>query len=139
MRPSAPSTDLPVSHRTSVKRVVMTSSSAAVLEFRDKPMVYTEKDWNEQSWKVVEEKGRDAPAMQKYRASKNLAEKGMHLMKKKDEADESLSIAAWKLWESHKNTIEWDLVSINPPFVSLSSRQLQIRILTYLAVCRSTG
>jgi hypothetical protein len=27
--------------------------------------------------------------------------------------------AAWKLWESNKSTVAWDLVTLNPPFVSL--------------------
>jgi hypothetical protein len=56
--------------------VIITSSCAAVLHVADKPIVFSEKDWNEQAWKDVEENGRKAHPMQKYRASKTLAEKG---------------------------------------------------------------
>ena len=38
--------------------------------------VVTEKDWNERDISVVKEKGKQAEAIQKYRASKVLAEKG---------------------------------------------------------------
>jgi len=44
--------------------------------------------------------GRDAPAITKYRASKALAER-----------------AAWDFVEQHKAEIDWDFVTINPPYV----------------------
>lgn len=56
----------------------MTSSCAAVLQVTTTPKVYSEKDWNEQAPAEVEEKGRAADPMQKYRASKTLAERGEH-------------------------------------------------------------
>jgi hypothetical protein len=55
---------------------VVTSSGAAVLRDTPKPCTFSELDWNEQCLEIVREKGRDAPNMMKYRASKTLAEKG---------------------------------------------------------------
>ena len=59
-----------------MKRVVVTSSSAAVLHISSEPKVFSEKDWNEQAPAEVAEHGRAADVMQKYRASKTLAERG---------------------------------------------------------------
>ncbi|EIN05399.1 D-lactaldehyde dehydrogenase [Punctularia strigosozonata HHB-11173 SS5] len=87
-------------HGKDVKRIVVTSSCAAVLHQDPNPITYSEKDWNEQAAKEVEEKGRDAAAMQKYRASKTLAEK-----------------AAWDLYNKNKSSVGWDLVVLNPPYV----------------------
>ncbi|THU84023.1 D-lactaldehyde dehydrogenase [Dendrothele bispora CBS 962.96] len=87
-------------HGQSVKRVVITSSSAAILRVEPKPTVFSEENWNEQSPRDIEEQGRSAPAITKYRASKALAER-----------------AAWDLYHKHKSQISWDLVVINPPFV----------------------
>jgi nucleoside-diphosphate-sugar epimerase len=64
-------------------------------------LVFSEKDWNEQAPAVVEKEGRAAAPMQKYRASKVLAER-----------------AAWKLYEENKSQ-GWDLVLLNPPFVRI--------------------
>ncbi|KAL0958148.1 hypothetical protein HGRIS_000315 [Hohenbuehelia grisea] len=83
-----------------IKRVVITSSSAAVLHIEPHPMVFTDEDWNEQAIQIVEKEGRLAPNMAKYRASKTLAEK-----------------AAWHFIQSHSDQIAWDLVALNPPFV----------------------
>ncbi|KAG1855935.1 hypothetical protein F4604DRAFT_1799314 [Suillus subluteus] len=60
----------------SVKRVVVTSSGAAILRDSPTPSVFSELDWNEQCLEILKEKGREAPNMMKYRASKTLAEKG---------------------------------------------------------------
>ena len=59
---------------------------------------YTEADWNEDSVKTVEKDGVDAPASEKYRASKTLAER-----------------AFWDFIEKEKP--KWDGATINPPFV----------------------
>jgi hypothetical protein len=64
-----------------VKRVVITSSTAAFVLLPppyDPPRstTFSEKDWNMESIRIVEEKGRDAPNTHKYRASKTLAERG---------------------------------------------------------------
>jgi len=64
-----------------VKRVVITLSTATVVnipELHDPPRssTFTEKDWNLGSERVVNEWGREAPQMEKYQASKSLAEQG---------------------------------------------------------------
>jgi len=84
----------------SIKRIVITSSTAAVLHPNVGPKIYTEADWNEGSIKTVEALGVEAPQMEKYRASKALAEK-----------------AAWDFVEKNKDAIGWDLVTLNPPYV----------------------
>lgn len=61
---------------SSVKRVVVTSSCAAVLRVSPTPSTFSELDWNNQAIEIVQEKGKEAPSMAKYRASKTLAEKG---------------------------------------------------------------
>ncbi|KAJ6535745.1 hypothetical protein B0H19DRAFT_963478 [Mycena capillaripes] len=87
-------------HGKSVKRIVVTSSCAAVLQVEPEPKTFSELDWNEQAPKEVAEMGREASPITKYRASKTLAER-----------------AAWDFVEKHKNEIGWDLVVLNPPFV----------------------
>ncbi|GHJ85946.1 hypothetical protein NliqN6_2348 [Naganishia liquefaciens] len=89
-----------------LKRLVITSSVAAVVDPNPRgeqhangpPYTMDERDWNEYSPKVVEEKGVDAPGSDKYRASKTLAER-----------------AAWKFMEENKPS--WDFATINPPLV----------------------
>lgn len=83
----------------SVKRVVVTSSIAAIIEPKDKPYVFTEADWNDADPKKVEEKGRDAEGPSKYSASKTLAEH-----------------AAWDFLKENKN-LSFDLATINPGYV----------------------
>ncbi|TFK38821.1 D-lactaldehyde dehydrogenase [Crucibulum laeve] len=84
-----------------VKRIIVTSSCASVLSLPlSKPTIFSEENWNTGAPKEVEEQGRAAPAMTKYRASKVLAEQ-----------------AAWKFYEDHKSEIRWDLSVINPPYV----------------------
>lgn len=86
---------------TNVKRVVVLSSCASVLEPKaTKPTKFAEADWNQGSIDTVKEKGKDAPAAEMYRASKTLAEK-----------------SAWDFYEKHKGELKWDLVCLNPPFV----------------------
>lgn len=87
-----------LTYGTNVKRVVVTSSCAAVLTAQNEPRVFSEADWNELSIKEVQEKGRDALGAHKYRASKTLAER-----------------AAWDFVKTNKPS--WDLVVLNPPYV----------------------
>ena len=61
----------------SVKRIVITSSIAAIQHDSPTPITFSELDWNEQSLHIVREKGREAPNLMKYSASKTLAEKGV--------------------------------------------------------------
>jgi nucleoside-diphosphate-sugar epimerase len=67
--------------RTSVKRVVVTSSCAAVLQTSPNPQTFSEKDWNEKAVQQVKQLGKNASNFDKYRASKTLAEKGEHISK----------------------------------------------------------
>lgn len=87
-------------HGDTVKRVVITSSFAAVEEFYDEVRTYTEDDWNEQGPRRVQEEGNDCPPGVMYAASKSLAEK-----------------AAWKWAEEHKGQVAFDLVTILPPYI----------------------
>ncbi|THH22527.1 hypothetical protein EUX98_g8165 [Antrodiella citrinella] len=89
-----------VKYGPNVKRIVVTSSTGAVLEVFDHPKTFNENDWNNQAIQIVETKGRAADAISKYRASKTLAEK-----------------AAWKVAEANKGKVGWELVTIAPPFV----------------------
>lgn len=86
-------------HGSDVKRVVITSSFAAILDStRQGHIVYTEKDWNISSVENVEKKGKDQEGPDAYRASKTMAER-----------------AAWEFVEENKP--KWDLVTVNPPLV----------------------
>ncbi|KDR70010.1 hypothetical protein GALMADRAFT_900682 [Galerina marginata CBS 339.88] len=85
-----------------VKRVVLTSSVAAIIGVVSKPgIVFDESGWGDYSVQVVNEQGKDAAPMMKYRASKTLAEK-----------------AAWDFYNKHKAEIGWDLVALNPTYVA---------------------
>lgn len=95
-------------HQSTVKRVFVVSSAAAVFSpplsgSQEKTAVLDEKDWNELSVQHVKEKGKNADGMHVYRASKVLAER-----------------AAWELYEREKTReggLGWDLVTFTPPFV----------------------
>ncbi|KAK0464594.1 D-lactaldehyde dehydrogenase [Desarmillaria tabescens] len=84
----------------SLKRIVITSSCAAIISFSATQVTISEAVWNESSIKECEEKGRNADNLAKYSASKTLAEK-----------------AAWTFYEKHKSEIKWDISIINPPWV----------------------
>ncbi|KAI0051446.1 hypothetical protein FA95DRAFT_1554535 [Auriscalpium vulgare] len=58
---------------SSFKRVVITSSNAAIYTSSDKPVVFDESDRNDPSVQQVEEKGVDTPPDVVYCASKTLA------------------------------------------------------------------
>jgi nucleoside-diphosphate-sugar epimerase len=86
-----------------VKRVIITSSFAAILD-RNAPghaegtKTYTEADWNVSDPTDSEKEGNSQAPINAYRASKSLAEK-----------------AAWEFHEAHQPT--WDLATVNPPFI----------------------
>jgi len=68
-------------HRTPssarIKRIVITSSCAAILQKVTEPTItFDETSWGDDFVRAVEEQGRDAPMIFKYRASKTLAERG---------------------------------------------------------------
>jgi len=83
-----------------MKRVVLTSSVAAVREDTPVPRIFTESSWNNSAIEAVETKGSAAGPGAFYKASKTLAEK-----------------AAWEFIAAHKSEISWDLVVINPPWL----------------------
>jgi hypothetical protein len=58
--------------------------------------------WNEIIFKVIEQKGDKAGPMELYVASKTLAEK-----------------AGWKFMTENKDKVTFDLVTINPSYVSV--------------------
>ncbi|KAI0777495.1 NAD-P-binding protein [Trametes elegans] len=96
-----------LAHRDTVRRVVVTSSCAAVstpTEVSEGARVFDERDWNEHSVRIVREQGRAAFPMNKYRASKVLGER-----------------AAWEFVAQERarsgGTLGWDVVTLTPPFV----------------------
>ncbi|KAG8843534.1 methylglyoxal reductase (NADPH-dependent) gre2 [Tulasnella sp. 330] len=82
-----------------VKRVVITSSIASIIHDKSSE-IFDETDWNVTSPNEVEQKGKGASAIHKYRASKVLAER-----------------AAWKFLEDNKGSVAFDLVTVCPPMV----------------------
>ncbi|KAI6098273.1 hypothetical protein EDD16DRAFT_1718721 [Pisolithus croceorrhizus] len=84
----------------SIKRVVYTSSAAAVMREMDQPATFTEEDWNLPVVNALKEQGENAPSAVKYRASKVLAEQ-----------------AAWSFVKEHQHEISWDLTVVNPTYV----------------------
>ena len=83
-----------------MKRVVLTSSVAAVREPTTVPRIFNESTWNNASVEAVKTKGSAAGAVEIYMASKTMAEK-----------------AAWEFVAAHKSDISWDLVVINAPWI----------------------
>lgn len=75
-----------------VKRVVVTSSFASIVNGKQHPKTYSEKVWNPITWEEAMDHS------QVYRASKTLAEK-----------------AAWEFVEKEKPN--FDIATINPPLV----------------------
>ncbi|KAJ3519299.1 hypothetical protein NMY22_g13267 [Coprinellus aureogranulatus] len=86
-----------VQNGKNIKRIVITSSIAAIETQQTEPRTFSEADWNESA--EAQSKDVSDPFFP-YRASKTFAER-----------------AAWSFFEEHKSSIAWDLVSINPPFV----------------------
>jgi len=110
-----------ISH--SVKRIVITSSGAAIIRESPTPITFSELDWNEQSLEIVREKGREAPNPMKYRASKTLAEKGtvtagLYTCSSRTNTHVNTIAAAWEFWNEHKADVGWDLTILNPTYVS---------------------
>jgi nucleoside-diphosphate-sugar epimerase len=85
---------------TGVKRIVLTSSLAAIREADPNPRTYDETNWNNAAVTAVETKGSGAGPVSIYLASKTLAER-----------------AAWEFVAKHKAELKWDLVVLNPPWV----------------------
>ncbi|KAF9791249.1 NAD(P)-binding protein [Thelephora terrestris] len=85
---------------TTIKRIVILSSTAAIGNTPDSEKVYTEEDWNDAAIDAVEKHGKGASGGEKYSASKTLAEK-----------------AAWDWYNDNKASVKWDLTTINPPYL----------------------
>ena len=118
---------------------MITSSVASILEPKDGQNTFTEAripsryvtsfpvtekacqgqaDWNNYSANLVEKEGSATSADHKYRASKVLAER-----------------AAWKWAEDNKADINFDLVTILPPFVSVHLAMLDEAVPLRLSNC----
>ena len=87
-------------HGSALKRLILTSSVAAIRETTTVPRTFSENNWNEAAVEAVKTKGSAAGPVTFYLASKTLAEK-----------------AAWEFVAAHKSEISWDLVVINPPLI----------------------
>lgn len=85
---------------TGVRRIVLTSSVAAVRETQPTARNFDETNWNNAAVEAVKSKGSAAGPVMIYLASKTLAER-----------------AAWEFVAAHKAEIAWDLAVINPPMV----------------------
>ncbi|KAJ3540770.1 hypothetical protein NMY22_g4156 [Coprinellus aureogranulatus] len=90
--------------KKNVKRIVITSSVAAVAFASPEPRTFTEADWNDHVVEQVLKEGVTASNLV-YRASKCLAERGKRFH------------SAWNFYETHKSSTPWDLTTINPPYV----------------------
>ncbi|TFK38827.1 D-lactaldehyde dehydrogenase [Crucibulum laeve] len=89
-----------VSAGPSLKRVIYTSSTGTMAKPSSVPIKLNENDWNDAAVATVKEKGKYAPGVVKYIASKVLAEK-----------------AAWKFYEDHKKNVNWDFAVLVPPWI----------------------
>ena len=87
-------------HGSTLKRVILTSSVAAVREETSVPRVFSESSWNNAAVEAVKTKGSAVGPATIYVASKTLAEK-----------------VAWEFVAAYGSEISWDLVVLNPPLV----------------------
>ncbi|KAF9232841.1 hypothetical protein BU15DRAFT_67092 [Melanogaster broomeanus] len=107
---------------TKVKRVVITSSGAAVLREDPNPLTFTELDWNDQCLEILKkfvDEGRknEAPNMVKYRASKTLAERFRKVADLCHSFFVLCSCLGVREQPRKPARIKWDLAVLNPPFV----------------------
>ncbi|KAI0325585.1 NAD-P-binding protein [Cubamyces sp. BRFM 1775] len=82
---------------STVKRIVITGSTANMANTFAPARTYTEADWNESVIGTIEREGKAAPGAIKYDASKTMAEK-----------------AAWKFMEENKDSFSFDLSVVSP-------------------------
>ncbi|KIK57462.1 hypothetical protein GYMLUDRAFT_46356 [Collybiopsis luxurians FD-317 M1] len=85
---------------TLVKRVVFTSSCAAIQQPQGTYPGLDETSWNELSIIECEQKSKEASPLDKYCASKSIAEK-----------------RAWDFVAEHASELNWDLSVLNPPWI----------------------
>ncbi|KAI0776383.1 hypothetical protein BC629DRAFT_1594890 [Irpex lacteus] len=84
-------------HGKNVKRIIILSSCAAVMEADGypEPVVLTEKDWNVRAAANCEKLGKDASLVDAYFASKTLAERAAWDFAAKHKGEASFDIVAW--------------------------------------------
>ena len=87
-------------HGSTLKRVIITSSAAAVRDDTTVPRVFNESNWNNAAVEAVKTKGFAAGPATIYKASKTMAEK-----------------VAWEFVAAYSSEISWDLVVFNPPWI----------------------
>ncbi|KAJ7686708.1 D-lactaldehyde dehydrogenase [Mycena rosella] len=91
-------------HGSSVQRIIITSSCAAILDTVPDPTkdsaTVSELNWNMRPVEQCEKLNSHATGLDMYSASKTLAEK-----------------AAWDFVDANKSTISWDLTMLNPPWI----------------------
>jgi nucleoside-diphosphate-sugar epimerase len=100
-------------HGSALKRLILTSSAAAIREETAVPRAFNESNWNNAAVEAVKTRGSAAGPVLIYLASKTLAEK-----------------AAWEFVATHKSEISWDLVVINPPLI-FGARHSFCRMFSY--------
>ncbi|KAF5334248.1 hypothetical protein D9611_014571 [Ephemerocybe angulata] len=83
-----------------LKRIVITSSVAALWTPSPGARTFSEDDWNTQYVSEVERLGSKTDPMTVYGASKVMAEK-----------------AAWEFYNAHRSEVQWDISVINPSLV----------------------
>ncbi|KAF6745263.1 D-lactaldehyde dehydrogenase [Ephemerocybe angulata] len=83
-----------------LKRIVITSSVAALWTPSPGARTFSEDDWNTQYVSEVERLGSKTDPMTAYGASKVMAEK-----------------AAWEFYNAHRSEVQWDISVINPSLV----------------------
>ncbi|KAF9529905.1 D-lactaldehyde dehydrogenase [Crepidotus variabilis] len=83
-----------------IKRIVITSSVAAIINPTTEPRVWNEDDWNTSAAEEFERLGAATSSITLYRLSKTLAEQ-----------------AAWDFYKKYKSQLSWDLTMINPSLV----------------------
>lgn len=93
----------------SVKRVVITSSFAAMVTYKEHPEVYSEKDWNPVTWEEAMDRSKT------YRASKVSCLIVLCTHEKLSISQTFAEKAAWDFVEKEKPN--FDLATINPPLV----------------------
>lgn len=104
----------------SIKRIVITSSFAAVVDTsKPVPTKFTEDDWNEFSPKTLEEKGKDVSPVDAYRASKTLAERAAweFVEKNKPGWDIATMVRYSPDFPFENELLKYVLIIQNPPFV----------------------
>ena len=110
-----------VANSSSIKRIVVTSSTVAVGLAPRAGHQYTEEEWNETAVAEVKGQGSQASGFSKYSASKTLAEKGRPGSYLCLAVLMSAFLAAWDVYNKNKGSIGWDMTTLNPPYVSYPS------------------